>query len=92
VRFGFGDGAAEGRDAIVAAAFVVEFGEGALARFDEEALFEHALDGAIKGAGAEFERAFGAGGDVLDDGVPVTVLIGDGEQDVEGGVGQGEKG
>jgi hypothetical protein len=90
--FGFGDDAAEGGDAVVAAAFVVEFGEGSLAGFDEEALFEHALNGTVEGAGAEFERPPGTGGDVLDDGVAVAVLIGDGEQNVEGGVGEGEQG
>jgi hypothetical protein len=53
-------------------------GRGA-ARFDEQALFQHALYGAIKGAGAELELARSAGGDVLNDGVAVAVLIGDGE-------------
>ena len=42
--------------------------------------------------GAELERTGGTGGDVLDDGVAVAVLIGHGEQNMEGGVGQREKG
>jgi hypothetical protein len=55
----------------------------ALVDFDDEAVFEHALDGAIERAGAEAHGAGGAFGHILDDRVAVPVVVGEGHQDVE---------
>src|SRR4051812_39926685 len=69
-------GGAVGRDAVVPASLVVFFGRGSLARFDDEPLLQHPLDGAIQRPGAELEIAARALRDVLDDRVAVAVLFG----------------
>ena len=75
--------AARGRQAIVAAPFVVMFGIGPLLQFLDQALFQEALDRAVKGAGAQPDLAIGPFGDVLQDGVAVPVGFGQGHQDVK---------
>ena len=76
---------AERRDAVIAAAFVVEFGRRPLLRFHHQPLFQHALDGAVQRPGAQFEFAAGARGHVLNDGVAVAVLLGHRHQNVKRG-------
>ena len=75
--------APNGGDAVIAAALVVQFRRGALLGFDEQSLFEHALDGAVQRAGAQLELAVRARGHILNDGVAVPVLLGHGQQNVE---------
>src|SRR6185503_5033693 len=73
------------RDAVVPPPLVVVFRRRPLAGFDEEALLEHALDGAVERAGGERELAVGPPRDLLDDRVAVEVLLDEREQDVERG-------
>jgi len=57
----------------------------------DEVLLHHAGDRAIQGPGAHPEGAIGAGGDVLDDRIPVSISVAHGEQDVERGGGEREE-
>src|SRR6185503_2214997 len=66
----------------------VEVGVRTLVAFLYEAARDHALDRAVERAGAELDIACGAGGDLALDGVPVALLIGEGEEDLELGHGQ----
>jgi hypothetical protein len=70
-------------EAIVAAAFVVVFGIGALFEFFDEALFEEALYGAVERARAEPNLAAGAFSDFLHDGITVAIAIREGNENVE---------
>src|SRR5207248_1583112 len=74
-----------GRNPVVATPLVVVGRRGAVARFDDEPLFEHSLDGAIERPGAELELAARAHRNFLDDRVAVTILVGESEKDMEGG-------
>src|SRR4051812_26299820 len=52
-RFGRRDGGAVGGNPVVAPALVVVFRRRAIARLDNQSLFEHALDRAVERAGAQ---------------------------------------
>jgi hypothetical protein len=58
-----------------------------LARFEGESLLEHALDGAIESAGTEPHFFARAAGDVLHDGIAVTLAVDQRDQDLEDGAG-----
>lgn len=70
-EFGLDDGAAGGSDAVVAPPLIIggEFRRD----FGDQAGFEEAADGGIESAGGETEAVPGAGGNLLDDGVAVSV-------------------
>src|SRR6185436_7850423 len=52
-------------------------------RLDDPAVFQHAVERAIERAWLELQLAFGEGGDLLQQAVPVTLLFREGEEDVE---------
>src|ERR1700691_116552 len=85
-------GRPERLDAVIPAALVVQIRRGAIAGFHDQALFEHALDGAVKRSCADLELSVGAGGDILDDGIAMPVLFGHGKQNVEGCRGERQEG
>lgn len=88
----FHGGAAAGfGEAVVAAAFVVVFGIGALFEFFDEVLFEEALDSTVEGAGAKADLAGGTFSDFLHDGIAVAVAIGEGDENVKGVTGKKER-
>ena len=74
---------AEGRDPVIPAAFVVQFRSGTILSLDDQALFEHPLNRAVKRPGAQLQFAVRARGHVLDDGVAMPVVDGHGERNVE---------
>jgi hypothetical protein len=76
------DAMAEAGDAIVAPARVV--GE---AGFLDELVADHAVDGAVEGAGAELDGSSGGFGGFFHDGVAVFFSVGEGEDDGEDGWG-----
>ena len=82
-RLGLRHRRTERRDPVVAPPLVVLFRRGTLAGLDEQSLLEHALDRSVERAGAQLQLSAGARRDVLDDGVAVPVLVGQGQQDVE---------
>src|SRR5262249_34173839 len=82
-RLGLRDRAPERCDAIVTAPLVVLADLRTRALFDQQTLLEHALDRAVERAGLDLYRTVGARGGVLDDGVPVAIGVGEGDQDVE---------
>jgi hypothetical protein len=65
-------------------------GVGPALEFFDEPVLEQTLGGAVEGAGAQFELAAGARGDVLHDGVSVTLAVPQRDQDVEGSPGEAE--
>ena len=83
-ELGGDDSVAEAGDAIVAPARVV--GEAGL--FDE-LVANHAVDGAVKGAGDELDGSSGWFGRFFHDGVSVFFSSGEGEEDGKDGGGQG---
>src|SRR5262249_23339481 len=56
---------------------------GAFVRLLHQSGSEHALEASVECAGAELERVIGLRGYVLHDAVPVTLLVGEGEEDVK---------
>src|SRR5262249_46303678 len=90
--FGASHGQAEGRDPVVAAALVVQVRVRPFLGLGDEPLFEHPVDGAVQGPGAEAHGVVGAGRDVLDEGIAVQLAVGEGHQDVEGRRRQGKEG
>src|SRR5262245_60752144 len=70
-------GFAERQQAVEAPSLVGTAGVGDQPELDQ------ASDGGIQRAGAEAECAFGPALDLLDDGIPMTVLARQGEQDME---------
>ena len=75
-------------EAVVAAALVFA---GFSAGFLNQPKFEQALDGAIKGTGAQSKFAAGALLHILHNGVAVGVTGGEGDQDLEEGRGEGKQ-
>ena len=75
--------AAELREAVVPAALVVALRVGAVAQLFDQALLEHAPDGAVERAGAQPDLAVGPRGHVLHDRVAVALAVRQGHQDVE---------
>ena len=75
---------AEAGDAIVAPARVV--GE---AGFFDELVADHAVDGAVEGAGAELDGSSGGFGGLFHDGVAVFFSAGEGEENGEDCGGEG---
>ena len=82
-RFGFRHGGSKRRDAVVAAPLVVERGRRPLAALVDQALFQHALDGAIERAGAQLQLAVCPRGDVLHDRVTMLFLAGQRHEDMK---------
>ena len=72
-----------GSHAVIAAALVVERGVGPLVGLLHHSGGEHALQAAIERAGAELQGVIGLARHVLHDAVPVTLLAGQRQQDVE---------
>src|SRR3954453_18479267 len=83
--FGASDCNTKGGDAVIATAFVVVFGGGPLTSLGDQSLFEHALNGAIQRASAQLQFSTGAFGDILDDGVAVSIISSESHEDVESG-------
>ena len=77
------DAAAEAGEAVVAPALVGARAIGTLRQLFDQALLEHPADGTVERAGAQPDLAVGPGGDVLHDGVAVTIAIRERDQDVE---------
>src|SRR6185503_8771848 len=90
-HFGARDRTTERRDRVVAAALVIERGGGALVRLDDQPLLLHALNGAIQRSGAQPQLVVGARGDVLNDGVAVSILVRERQQNVKRGRRQGQQ-
>ena len=84
-RFGRRAAEAEAGERVIPAPLVGARRVGALAELLDQAVLEHAADGAVERAGAEFQRAVGAIGDVLHDRVAVAIAIDESEQNVKGG-------
>src|SRR5262249_20716444 len=80
------------RDAVISPSLVVQFWSRAFSSFDDQALLEHSLNRAVESPGAQFELVVRTGGDVLNDGVAVPVLIRQRHQNVEGRRRQRKKG
>src|SRR5439155_3302258 len=76
------------RDAVVAPPGIVLVGMGPVVELLDEAVMEHPLDGAVQRPGAEPQRAAGARGDVLHDGVAVALAVGERDEDMKDGEGQ----
>src|SRR5688572_1510821 len=91
MRFGARDRGTKVRQPIVAAPLVIVFGRRPAARFFDQSLLEHAVDGSIESAGAQADGAAAAKTDVLNDGVAVAVAISERQQDVKGGRLQGKQ-
>src|SRR5262245_19108833 len=75
-RFGGGCVAAETRQPVVASPFVGTFRIGAVAKFLDQSLLEHATDCAVQRAGAQSDLAVGTCDDVLHDRVAMSIAIG----------------
>jgi hypothetical protein len=90
--FGVENFAAEGGEAVITAASVVEFGSGAVMGFLDEIGFDEALEGSVKGGRPEADLAGGALEDFLHDAVAVLLLAGEGEKDMKPLGFQGEEG
>src|SRR5271168_3118988 len=74
LAFGVKNTAAKGREAVVAAARVVELGRGTRAGFFDEIGFDEALEGAVEGRGPETDFAGGALQNFLHDAVAVLLF------------------
>src|SRR5271165_6065554 len=83
LAFGVQHAAAKAREAVVTSAGVVEFARGAVAGFFDQALFDQALERAVKGRRPEPDFAAGALENFLHDAVAVLVAGGKREEDVE---------
>src|SRR5436189_3614368 len=80
-----GRGGSVACDAVIPAPLIVVLRRGPVARFDDEALFEHPLNRSIQRTRAELQLPVRAPGDILDDRVAVAVLVCESEEDVESG-------
>jgi len=79
-----GHGPSDSRQPVVATPLIVVFRVGPLSQFFDESLFEQPPDGGVEAAGAEAEGTIRPFQNVLHDGIPVPVAIGERHQDVEG--------
>jgi hypothetical protein len=90
-RFGGRNLTSELRDAVVASPFIIERRIGALFRFLNKALIEHALDGTVECAGTKPHLAIGTRGNVLHNAVAVTLTVSEGNQDLKKSRWKGKK-
>src|SRR5580692_1260475 len=81
--FFHGGTAADFGEAVVASAFVVVLGIGTFLKFFDEALFEEALDGAVKRAGTEANFTASPLADFLHYGIAVAVTISEGYENMK---------
>src|SRR5688572_31336473 len=79
VRFGTSDRPAEGGDAVIPPALIIELRGRPLIDLDDEIVVQHSLDGAVERARAQSDVAVRARQYFLDDPVAMTVLVGDGQ-------------
>ena len=68
---------------VITATFVVVHRVGTFLEFLDQALFQQPPDGAVEGARAEPDLPAGTSADVLQDGVPMAVPVGQRDQDLE---------
>src|SRR5262245_48972883 len=83
VGFGGGHAAAEGRQTVIAAPFVVQIGRRPAARLDNPPVAEHPMQRAVQRARLDLQVALGEACDLLENGVAMKVVARQGEQDVE---------
>lgn len=77
------DPTAEWRDPVVSTSLVVELGHRTPVSFGYEAVSEESLDDPIEVPGLERYESVRSLGDVLYEGVPVTFLLGEAEQELQ---------
>lgn len=78
-----GDAAAEFGDAVIAPALVVQVRMGPLPAFFDGALVEEFLDRAVEGARARIQGCVCAAADFPQDGVAVTLAVGQGHENMQ---------
>ena len=71
-------------ETVVAAPLVIVFRRGPFVGLDDQPVLEHALNRSIQRARAQPDRAVGASGDILNDRVAMTILVGQRDQDMKG--------
>ena len=76
------------RDAVVAPPVIIELGYRSLGRLDDEALVDEATDGVVEHPWAELDSPVGEGLRGRHDPVPVSVALGQHQEDVEMRVGK----
>src|SRR5947208_4676842 len=82
-RFGVQHGAAERRQAVIAAPLVVGAGRWPAARVGDEPILEEPRERGVEGAGAKAQGAARALGDLEDDSVAVALGVDERQQDVK---------
>jgi len=82
------DAAAEGRQPIVPPPLVIVLRRRAASAFGDPPVVQHSVEGTVERAGLEPQFAFGDALDFFQDAVPVAIVAGQGEQDLEFDVAQ----